>query len=375
MQFFKKIFSPLEKIKKFFLRPVDAGKFAVSFIAAFAGFFIFWGLLVFLIDPYFYYHRAWGLQNVYNNSRAMVPGVARNFEFDTVVFGTSMCQNFKCSEINETLDVTCVKATSAGLSSAAFARYFDTIKMYRKDKFKRCIMGVDIWSFAKDDPGKRTSYHYLYEDRLFPVEYFYSADTAEAIWDMLKTNAAAGHDPIARHEMNEDLMFSNKPKYIYSRAALEEDVRTLKISPAAPDEQTLKNLEDHLFSRIRNNPDIRFDLFLPPYSIYFWCLLHEDGKLESYLAMRDEFIRQASRYPNVRIHDFQSDFAIICNLDNYKDVTHYSPAVNTIIIKSIKEGRHLVTPEKLPAHTGAIRAKSAAWQKNFDLLRKSGKRN
>ena len=361
--------SPLvRRVMNWVRRPIPARRFTLSFVVSFGVFFLFWTLLVFLIDPYIYYHRGWGLKNVYSNSRARVPGVMRNFDFDTVIFGTSLCQNFKRSEIDAALHVKSVKATSAGLESDTMSRYFETAWRYRGHKLTRCVMGIDIFCFAKKN--KNSNYLYLYEDRIFPCEYFYSADTAEAIADVFITNISAPYNRISRHQLDEDVMFSNKPHFKYNRQLLEEDVRTSPSSPPMPDETwTIENFDKHLFVHVRNHPEIRFDLFLPPYNIYLWCLLRHEGKLESYLRLRDIFAEMAVKYPNAHLHDFQAEFDIVSSLDIYKDVTHYSPEVNSLIIKGIGASRQIFSLEEFRRRTALIRTRSAEFQPSFDKLR------
>ena len=142
-------------------------------------------------------------------------------------------------------------------------------------------------------------------------------------------------------------------------------------SPVMPDPaRTIANFDRHLFVHVRNHPEIRFDLFLPPYNIYLWCLLREQGKLEPYLHLRDVFARMAAEYPNVRIYDFQAEFDIVCSLDVYKDVTHYSPKINTRIIQDIGSARHIFPLAEFRRRTALIRSRSAEFQPAFDELRR-----
>ena len=363
----KKLLAAAGRLSALVRRPVPARSFVISFAATFGGLFALWTLLVFWVDPYIYYHRGWGLKNVYSNSRARIPGIMRNFDYDAVLFGSSMCQNFRCSEIDAALRTRSIKATSAGLTSGTLSRYFETARRCRGRKLTRCVMGIDIFGFGKPDDDLR--YLYLYEDRWFPCEYFYSADTAEAVADVFVTNISAPFNRISRHQLDRDLMFANKPRAKYGRQILEKEVRRLKTGPVMPDGETVQRFEKHLFSHVRKHPEIRFDLFLPPYSIYFWCLLREQGKLETYLKMRDLFARMAAAYPNVRVHDFQAEFDIVCRLDLYQDVTHYSPAVNTRMIKEIGEGRVVFPAAEFRRRTAAIERRSAEFQTAFDKLR------
>ncbi len=352
-------------------RPLAPEQFIRLFGGLWIGFLAVWSLLVILLDPYIYYHRSILLKQVYDRSTAQIPGVLKHFEYDTVLFGSSMTQNFNIAEINRFLNCRSVKATSAGLSAETFSKYFETAKQFNEQNFQRCLLGVDIFAFSKNDVRLWEPYKYLYSRKLFPVEYFFSQDTAEAVSEMLLTNLTLKFDRISRHQVNADMMFSNKPRYTYSRKYLERDVRRLRRSPAPVDSSTYKNLHTHLFKHVQDNPDIQFDLFMPPYSIYFWCLLREQGQLADYLKVRDLIAREVAAYPNVRLHDFQSDFSIVCNLENYKDVTHFSPAVNTVILRQISSSRRCFTPEEFALRTREIEQESARWQPEFAALRKS----
>ena len=349
-------------------RPVSARRFTVSFVAAFGAIFLLWTLLVFWVDPYIYYHRGWGLKNVFSNPLARIPGVMRTFEFDTVLFGSSMCQNFKRSEIDAALHVRSVKATAPGMNSDMFNQFFETAWRSRGDKLTRCLLGVDFIGFARE--RENTNYSYLYKDRIFPCEYFYSLDTVEAIVDVFITNISAPYNRISRHQIDEDVMFSNKPRLKYNRELLEENVREwtsdLSLSPA----RTIENFDMHLFVHVRNHPEIQFDLFLPPYNIYFWCMMRDQGNLEDHLELRNVFARMAAEYPNVRVYDFQAEFDIVGSFDVYRDMTHYSPDINSRIIKDIGEGKHVFTQEEFRRRTALIESRSAELQPAFDELRR-----
>ena len=369
MRLLKKIIAAAKWVLDWVRRPVSARRFTVSFVAVFGILFLLWTLLVFWVDPYFYYHRSWGLKGVYSNPEARIAGVMRSYDFDAVLFGSSMCQNFKCSEIDAALHVKSVKATAAGMTSDMFSQYFETAWRYRGDKLTRCVLGMDILSFARG--SENSNYSYLYKDRIFPWEYFYSLDTAEAIADVFITNISAPFNRISRHQLDEDVMFSNKPRLKYSRELVEEDVRNWSSPLILPKDRTItiNNFENHLFVHVRNHPEIQFDLFMPPYSIYFWCLLHEQGKLEDHLELRNIFARMAAEYPNVRVYDFQAEFDIVCCFDLYKDVTHYSPDINSRIIKEIGEGKHVFSLEEFQRRTDLIRSRSEEYQPEFDKLR------
>lgn len=346
-------------------------RFVISFIVIFFLILVICAAMVCWIDPYMRYHRAVGVKQVYRTSEAMIPGVMRHFEYDAVLFGSSMTQNFDINEINEILNCRSIKATSAGLDSESLDKYLATVTRVHKKELKRCMIGIDLFSFARNARPRWKDYHYLYDDEIFTPEYFFSIDTAKAIGEVIVSNFTYNSDPVAHHQMQANKMFSNKPGiHKYGKKFLEYDVTMLRPFSIPVDDEMVKNFENHLFHHIRNNPDVQFDVFLPPYSVYFWCYLKEYDKFDKLCELRDRFAEGVLKYPNVKLHDFHSDFSISRDLDNYKDLTHYSPAINTLILKKLASGEEVVSDlNEFRKRTGAIRAEQLKYYDEYRRLR------
>ena len=114
---------------------------------------------------------------------------------------------------------------------------------------------------------------------------------------------------------------------------------------------------------------MRFDLFLPPYSIYLWCTLDEFGFLDVFCRDRDHLARLTEKYPNIVLHDFHAEEKIICDLDLYKDVTHYSPAVNNMILDGIASGKYVFKREEFEKRTENLKRLTAKYRDRFAFLR------
>ncbi len=76
--------------KKWFIRCI--GLLAAAVAAAV--------LLVWLVDPLFHFHKPFPFisYNLYDE-RYVNDGILRHFDYNTVIIGTSMAQNFKPSEV------------------------------------------------------------------------------------------------------------------------------------------------------------------------------------------------------------------------------------------------------------------------------------
>ncbi len=341
--------------------------FVAAFLVIFAAAIIFAIAAVWFVDPYIRYHRGFGLKEVYRQSEAMMPGVLRNFDFDTVLFGSSVCQNFDLDEINKILHCRSVKATTPGLESETLDKCLELVLKERKGEVKRCLIGADLFCFSRNISPRWKDYHYLYTDDIFIPEYFFSIDSAKAVGEVLESNIKP--DKTARFRMMESKMFSNKPGIPYGKKYLEYGVTQLRENRSAMSDDCLTNFENHLYRHIRNNPDVQFDIFLPPYSIYFWCFQVELGELEKMLEYRRRFAEGLQNFPNAVLHDFNADFSICSNLENFKDVSHYSPAVNTEILKKIHSGAVKCDFAQFIRNNESIRSETQKHQAEFDRLR------
>ena len=94
---------------------------------------------------------------------------------------------------------------------------------------------------------------------------------------------------------------------------------------------------------IRENPETRFDIFLPPYNATEWSTMKSRGSLDAMLKVRELCCDALLGLPNVHLYDFSARTDWVLNLDNYKDTTHYGEWINSAIIRSIAAEENLVT--------------------------------
>jgi len=90
--------------------------------------------------------------------------------------------------------------------------------------------------------------------------------------------------------------------------------------------EAVLSLTELLF--VKENPNIQFVFFAPPYSVLYWYTLQTEGKLDATLSSMSHVYKALLQYPNVRLFYFQNDFDTISNLANYKDDTHYRTEIN-----------------------------------------------
>lgn len=357
----------VQKVRGLFMHELSSEQYFKLFITLSGTFFTLCILLVFFTDPYVRYHRAFILRQVYQKSAAMIPGLFRHEKFDSVLIGSSMAQNFDISEINRILETRCIKATSAGLPSETLSVYIEKAIEKKGDNLKRIFICLDFWAFSKDNFRLHDNYKYLYSDTLFAPEYFFSPDTFDAVFNVLLTNVAYPFDATARHEADRNKMFANKPRIKYGKKIFFRSLKRDAANVPAPGVNVLKNLQAHLLDHIRKNPRIQFDIFLPPYSIYYWCLLKHTKTLEQNLELRTYLAAELKKLPNVQLHDLQTETSITGNFENYRDITHYSRNINTWILTAVRSGKY--AKSNIAANNALLRRIATGYEKEFlDIL-------
>lgn len=96
--------------------------------------------LIVIMDPYFHYHKPFGWQKYgWWQERYINDGILKNFDYNAIIAGNSMVENFKVSEFNELFGTETVKVPYSGASfEEVGGGYFTRIK-YRT-KCEVCFM-------------------------------------------------------------------------------------------------------------------------------------------------------------------------------------------------------------------------------------------
>ncbi|MFA4943221.1 MAG: hypothetical protein WC789_00795 [Lentisphaeria bacterium] len=312
------------------------------------------GLAVFLLDPFLAYHRPFfGLKPVYDDAYQMIPGLVRHADFDSVVVGSSMCQNFQLPQLRRALGGTWLKLTPSGCTPATMRTILGLV--FQEHPVRHVLAGVDIFTFTRGVEEHRVELPgYLY-DRSPWNDYRYLWNRtvlAEHLPDLLKANFS--QKAKYRRKLDADRMWSwdfedGTRRYGWAAVLAAEREQAADAAGAQSARQATlaamrANFEFNLLEPIRRNPAATFVLFFPPYSLLAWEKHQETGDLALFLQFKQEIQERLLQEPNVRMYDFQADEAIVGNYDNYKDSTHYSPAISRFIVEAIAQDRHRVGP-------------------------------
>ena len=333
---------------------------------------------VVIIDPFEVYHKATafippiesGTQS-YSNA-----GIAKSYDYDSVIIGSSMTENFKPSQLDELLGGRFVKLCINGGTPFNHKQMMDLA--FSTHDVKRIFYGMDVMAltFFYTTP-KAEMPTYLYDDNLFnDVQYWFNQSVlAKYIPKALKTLGKT--DPTQR-----DSMYSWGKDFTYGKdAVIHEPIRTTEV-PQSPledrpqlSQQSRLNVEYNILPYIQAHPDTEFIFFFPPYSLMQWYSYYTIGSLNGTLMQKQALTERLLSYDNVKVYDFHAQLDWILNLDHYVDYEHYGPHINEEIARMIAQDQCRVTDVSQLRETASVLIdyvdrlrRNGAWPDSFDSI-------
>ncbi len=306
------------------------------------------------IDPYFHYHKPLpGLAYRIYNERYQNDGIAKHFDYDAVITGTSMTQNFKASEFGRLFGCHCVKMPFSG---ASYREVSENLKraIQANHNIKTVLWGLDYNSFFRDPDEMRYEGYpaYLYDSQPFnDVEYIFNKEVlfGDTYGSVLAYTRGGGKTTTFDEYNNWDGQYEYGKEAVlsqYTRPQRAEKQGALHLDP--------RNLNQNVVSVVKENPQIQFYLFFTPYSIVYWDSLNQQGTLQNQLRMEKEAIELLLPYENIHLYSFFDEFGVITDLNHYKDSGHYSGKVNDFIMECMAKGDHKLTEENYQEYWGNV---------------------
>jgi hypothetical protein len=341
--------------------------------------------LNFVVDPLQIFRPARFFKAMYSpDSRLQDAGLIRSQEFDTVFMGTSLAIHFRQSDIDRALGVKSLKLALNGSNS----REQVFVLAAALDRHPgRVLWEVDDWIFH-DAPDVDSNVYLpadLYRRNARGIAgYLLGGRIArESVWIMARsipplepvvarlTSDVIFKFPVSRvDDINTvppdlDLAASyNAKRTIAAFKRIIDPVRAKYLADDTDYNMKIRVFERDAIGLIAGNPDVTFDIYLPPYSILQWVAMRDASPetLKSVYAFSAYFCRRLATFSNVRLHDFRSVREVTHDLNNYADVIHHSPAVDLKILSWLAEGKYLADRTAPTASLDRLRAQVEAYR-------------
>lgn len=323
----------------------------VSFIVAISG-------INFIIDPFQQYRQATLHKTIFMKGFYLNSGLIKNHNYNAVVIGSSMTQNFIIDEVNEKLNYENV--IKLPISGGNIAEHYTVLNSAIKSKkVKNVLFGLDIFSL-KNAQNRLPTYLYDY-NILNDYLYLTSIDTLKRsiLYPLLHYTIPNTHP-----RLNYNLMFQwqhNHTKNDYNSTKVLNSFNNNDINFDKHNNQEelkkerIDNIDKYLLPLIKNNPKINYIFFYPPYSILTYKQMKASETLESFILTKESIFKMMSKYKNVKIYDFQIAKKITHDLNNYKDITHYHQKINTWMLEQIHNNNYQLNIDNVDEYINKLR--------------------
>lgn len=301
-----------------------------------------------IVDPYFHYHgKIPGMSYRLYHERYINAGIVKNFEYDTVITGSSMNQNFKTSQLDSLWKVHSIKVAFSG---AGFREIKENLEraFESKNEVRYVLWGLDYNGlYRQKDYKKYEEYpEYLYDRNLLnDVSYVWNKELiyqglVADLFMTLQGEEGTSFDEYGSWEGGHGWESISKT---YQRS---EEILPMQTQITMQQEETVReNIQSNIVDLAKAHPDTQFVLFYTPYSALYWESLYRDGTLLAQLEYERIATQMLLECDNIHLYSFCQETEVTDNIENYRDKEHYISQINEKILEWITQGKGKVTKE------------------------------
>lgn len=269
------------------------------------------GSFVYRVDPYFHYHKPCTDNYYYalNNQRSQNDGISKHFDYNALITGTSMTENFKTSELDEMFGVNSIKVSYSGGSYKEINDNLINALKYN-DNLRLIVRGLDTGMFfdspdrMREDLGEYPTY--LYDSNPFnDVNYLFNKDVIfSRAYVMAQVNDADGFNPgitsfddYSRWQarctfgintvMSDEITYSGNGKPIH----LSDEEKSI----------IYDNITQNVTVLADEYPEVEFYYFFTPYSIIWYKELVENGTIYRQIEAEQYIIELILEHQNIKL--------------------------------------------------------------------------
>lgn len=302
-------------------------------------------VLTIFIDPFFHYHKPntnlFFYELTIKNERYLNDGIIKNFDYDAIITGSSMSENFKSSEFNKLFNCNSIKVPFSG---ATFYEITSNIeKGFSNHNIKYVIRSLDSHVINWDSKEKRSHFiypEYLYNDtKVDDVKYFWNT----SVLMLLLKNCSRQLMGLPRGITSFDEYANWMKEYRFAKSEVLKNRNNFKKTESISefttndDKRVRENVQNNIVNLALKNPETLFYYFFPPHSIATWGELYENGELAKRLEEEAIAAKMLVQCENIHLFSFNSRKDWILNLDRYKDTGHYDEQINSEMLRLMKE--------------------------------------
>jgi hypothetical protein len=327
-------------------------KWLVIFTICSCAIFTFIVITNVIVDPFNIYSNS-GLY--IKNQRYANAGVVRTADYESIILGGSLTENLPLEQISDLFKSKFVKIANSGATAYESRMYAN--QAFKTHSVQKVLAPIDFFTFR----GKPTRIHkrfefpvYLFDNNtLNDLSLFSNFDTFVYSLKMIGSkflhlsfwDITDDHEDLFNWYRTDKVNFnykhfssSWKNRTIYSK----EELAKYKVN------LLVDSFNKNFLELIKNNPNTQFYIYFPPYSALLYSQFREQSPefIKDIIAFKKTVFESCLEYKNVQLFDFQIATSITTDSKNYKDLSHFSPKVDQIILKEIKKPNYYIVTKK-----------------------------
>ena len=326
---------------------------------------------LYIYDPLQIFHKPWGRKTTFHkNMRIQAAGILKNYDYDSLIFGSSMLENTSSHKASKTLGGHFINISMSG--SDFLERTIVLNNILKKKHIKQVIFTLDNYGLIYLRKGDKNypleNWAYLYDNN--PINDFKMYLNKKYIGCLLSfsndvqcigrnkdldrpNNWINRKDDMMRfgkldnwfklktsHPMH-NVFKSTQKKFTTKKSIYKQPNKIKQLA-------IKKYLYNTLISMIKDNKKTKFIFIIPPYSIIQQALTAQYSSFHfyNYIYSIKYLISATQKYNNVKIygwgnHSFTQDIA------NYRDYWHYHPKINSWMIDAIANQEGLLNSSNI----------------------------
>jgi hypothetical protein len=306
------------------------------------------------LDPLHILHGPANQDAYDSESRYAMPGMILNNKAPVAVLGSSVVQNFDEAYYFEKTGLHLSRYFLTGGTAYEQRRLVETL-LSAQHAPQTILWGIAPTSYFNADINsiRWTSFpEYLFAPEPSVMRYLFSFETFNRALRQIPARLAGRTQSESERFTQDHEKFPLGQDSIYRSYCgpkmNERIARLFQYDYTMMQEQ----IEHNLAAVIAAHPNVKFILFLPPYSLVQFAEFDKADVLGEVMAFRVILAETAKRFPNTSFYDFQADIDMISDDADYSDSIHYGAKTTRAIIDVLASGK--APPVNIDEHNARL---------------------
>lgn len=371
---------------------MEAKRSVSIFISLVSGMIILFLTTLYVYDPLQVFHKTWGRDTTFHkNMRQQAAGIINNYEFDSVILGTSMLENTSANEVSQKLGGNFINISISGgnfyerslileytlykknikkilytldnslrnnilkghntYSLNSFNYLYDQnnlndLKVYMNDKYLKCLLTFsrkgECVGIKKDFDRLNAWYKVKYHSMRFGgLENWFKAKNSQQVKKEFKKIST-----VARNVKNGKSVKNDN---------IEKDIVDSK-----------KYIDKTIIKYVKSYPNTKFILVIPPYSrmLYAQWAQYNKSTFKIYKNMIQYIVTKSDQFDNLKIFGW-GNHSFVDDISMYKDPQHFEYTINSWMLDAISREEGLLLKSNIDQYLDLFTQKAL----EFDLIK------